>query len=221
MSALESAFSHLGPVEQPTPVSPYIFCAGAGVLFLLASWLLGYFGFGKQPGLGHDSVGHRAANLAHDLLFLARPLAVALLVCGLVGFAGSLREEQGPRNLLTALLAGMCAFIVSYLLPTALAGLNAQASQAHPEVGALCLILQDIPGRLDGFGKVRIRQGGKKGDFLAQTAGDTLSAGFRAVVVAVLDDLQLEVAAESAVLPIHPPTGAGQGNPAPEVLAQK
>src|SRR5438128_1369226 len=79
----------------------YLYCAGIGAIALLTQFCLRLMLFSKQPGLGHDPVGHKGADLLQEILALARPASAALLLFGLMGLAG-LRNEWGQTATVVA-----------------------------------------------------------------------------------------------------------------------
>src|SRR5262249_23696742 len=128
------------------------------------------------------------ANLAHAILAYARPASIGILVTGSVGLLGELAGQPPPRTAGTAVAVGLLAAMAASWLPPALNELSRRGARLQPQVGQFGIAVETVPADGTGFGAVRVTEGGKHGDFLAQCSGGEVARGFRVRVVAVLGD---------------------------------
>jgi hypothetical protein len=177
-------------------VSAYLYIATFSGTLLVAFWALAQMHFGKQPGLGYDPIGHKGANLVHTLLSAFRQASLAVFVVGFVGLCGELTRRTPEKTLTVALIAGAVTLVAAYWVPGVLAQLDNNARRIPASEGQLCIVTEPIPARGSGFGKVRIRDGGRSADYVAESVGTAFDEGTRVRIIHVGENGHVEVGSE-------------------------
>jgi hypothetical protein len=174
-------------------VSPYVYLLVFSGTLLVISFALSQLHFGKQQGLGYDYVGRMGANLLHVLLSYLRPASFALAVTGLVGWTAEIAHRPPEKRLTLALCAGAVTLIAAYSVPAALCRLDARAKRLPATENQLCVVIDTIPPKGSGFGKVRARKDNRTADFVAESTGAEFGVGMRVRIVNVIEGGHVEV----------------------------
>jgi hypothetical protein len=182
--------------DVPHAVSPYLYMAAFSGTLLVVFWALAQMRFGKQPGLGFDFIGRMGFSLFHAFLSALRQASLAVFVVGFVGLCGDLARRPPEKTLHVALVAGAVTLVAAYWVPNALAHLDIRARRVVPAEGQLCIVIEPIPTKGSGYGKVRIRDGGRTADFIAASTGAAFDEGTRVRILQIGEDGHVEVGSE-------------------------
>ncbi len=176
------------------PVAIYAGLAGLGLVLLLLYFLLHYFGYGHQPGLGRSAFG--GATLAYDGLGALWPAAVGAGVCGLAGLVGVVRDWAPLPTAVGALFAAAAAVVSCARIPRWLRETSDAAGRVKDLVGKTGLVAVDVPAEHGGEGVVVLHYRKRNARYLAVTVGLALLAGTQVRVTAIREDGVLEIEAE-------------------------
>jgi hypothetical protein len=114
--------------------------------------------------------------------------------------------HRPPEKTLTlALFAGAVTLIAAYLVPRALSRLNALASRLAATEGQLCIVIETIPPRGAGSGKVRARKGGRTANLIAESTSAEFGEGIRVRIVRITEDGHVEVEPDVPSITVQEP----------------
>ena len=181
------------PLIMAALTNAYLEVAAIGGVLLAIGFMMGWLGFSRQPGIGHDPVGHRGANLVQEILALNWRFTLLPLVFGLTGLAGQANELGEPLTMNVAIGVTTIALAISFWLPFYLQRLEKEAARHMPLLGQPGVVLQTVPERFSGTGRVLLRAREQEVEFLAVTSGPELANAASIVLVKRIDKDTVEV----------------------------
>jgi hypothetical protein len=161
----------------------------------------------------HENAQHPGTSAHSDGWFVGivtiRSLVAAVAVFGLTGL-GAMKHLPPVKAFAAASLAGLgMLYLVGWMFKQ-LYQLQADGTvQMQDTIGCTGTVYLNIPGQLQGAGKVTVKVAERTMEYPAMTAGESLKTGTPVVVTNVISEDTLEVESQ---LPVDAVTSGSQEN---------
>lgn len=150
----------------------------AGVVYLLASWVLGWFGVGHGDGDGavDGHVDVDSADAGHSTVSIFSPKIIAIFCVGF-GAGGAIATAYGAGMTTSTLVALASGGSLGALMALMLKGLHSQQSSSNLEIGSsigkVGSVTIEIPA--GGTGEINLSVSGQYATFFAKAKDATVT----------------------------------------------
>lgn len=161
-------------LRDSTQLMVFTVCIGAGIAYLVVSWLLGQFGADHADGDGHVDIDH--ADAGHGTVSIFSPKIIALFCVGL-GAGGALATVYGFGMTTSSLIGVASGGSLGGLMLAMLRALHGQQSTSSLELGSAIgrvgnVTVEVPPG---GTGEIGLSVSGQYTTFFARANASDLS----------------------------------------------